>query len=432
MPNQLLRYSLVAAVCIAAAGCGDSVVNPGSIDSGERATSRSAHSQGRLSLDEHFLAIANQLPGFGGFYFESPGQVVIALKDQSKSRAAISIVEKLLTERGATPGTAPSTGIAFRIEAAQFDFPQLHAIRHQMDPVFRLSGVVFTDVDEVRNRVVIAVSTPEARSQVEAAAQRMRVPREAISIIESAPFVLTRTLTDPGTPEGGLGIDRGGSGELCTLGFNARLAFDAQQYFVTNAHCTETTGALDGSYFYQPTEAVFSNYIGREVLDPAFTSSLGNCPDGYVCRYSDAALVLYDGYKAPSFGTIARTLDRGSLTIDDANPRFTIDSTGQLYGGERVEKMGATTGWTTGVINGTCLKTAVEAGKILLCQYAADMTSSGGDSGAPVFSWGFGNTVALQGVMWGRTVSKLTGTDRLAFSPMSGIQADLGTLTVVP
>ena len=48
-----------------------------------------------------------------------------------------------------------------------------------------------------------------------------------------------------------------------------------------------------------------------------------------------------------------------------------------------------------------------------------------GDSGSPVFNWsGTGNTVRLAGILWGGS-----GNNLFVFSPMSGIEKELGALT---
>jgi hypothetical protein len=71
-----------------------------------------------------------------------------------------------------------------------------------------------------------------------------------------------------------------------------------------------------------------------------------------------------------------------------------------LYAGQAVGKVGASTGWTVGEIQDTCVGLAwFKPNTWLLCQDAADYASSAGDSGAPVFEGT--DDVMLIGVHYG-------------------------------
>lgn len=88
----------------------------------------------------------------------------------------------------------------------------------------------------------------------------------------------------------------------------------------------------------------------------------------------------------------------GSITIDSQNPPMTI--VGEFpypVGGEMVDKMGRTTGWTYGFVKKTCVDMLLSAYSgsgvgLLLCQDWASYWNDKGDSGSPVFRY-YGSTV---------------------------------------
>ena len=97
--------------------------------------------------------------------------------------------------------------------------------------------------------------------------------------------------------------------------------------------------------------------------------------------------------------------------------------------GHTANKVGRTTGWGQGAVTRTCTNTGVSGSNIvLLCQTFVENNSAvivqGGDSGSPVFRIDSGGNVTLLGNLWGGNSS---GT-LFVYSPMSGIEAELGAL----
>ena len=129
-----------------------------------------------------------------------------------------------------------------------------------------------------------------------------------------------------------------------------------------------------------------------------------------------------------TIGKIARTTGLGSLTIDPANPTFTINARGIANKDASVDKVGRTTGWTRGTVSNTCVDTGVQGSTIvLLCQTfvtSSNVIVQGGDSGSPVFAIGSGGNVTLLGGLWGGNQS---GT-QFVYSPIANIEAELGVL----
>jgi hypothetical protein len=121
--------------------------------------------------------------------------------------------------------------------------------------------------------------------------------------------------------------------------------------------------------------------------------------------------------------------------------------------GLQLHKVGRTTGWTSGTMEGTCLDyvwaangNSVLTPTVLRCQYQvgnqfdADPNNDWwriaafGDSGSPVFRIrhnGFKH-VELYGIAWGgNTFSNSFGAKKFVFSSIRGIQVDLGALEFV-
>jgi hypothetical protein len=95
-----------------------------------------------------------------------------------------------------------------------------------------------------------------------------------------------------------------------------------------------------------------------------------------------------------------------------------------------VAKVGRTTGLTRGAVSNevtkTCVNKPVPEG-ILLCQSEANYRSRRGDSGSAVFQPVGDPLVFLVGIHWGGPEG-VAGTR--VFSPASGIERDLGALTL--
>lgn len=305
--------------------------------------------------------------------------------------------------------------------------PDLEELHQRLLPVFELAGVVFTDADETRGRVVVGVLDRGVQGLVRATAARLGVAAQNVEIIETEPIFQVATLRDYTRPVVA-GVQIRFSAYVCSLGFNAIRS--GVSGFVTASHCSDRQGTVDSTQYYQPVNQVPAELIGREIADPAYRRNINGCPRGRVCRYSDSNFV--DGADDVDFwlGTIAKTTgpNNGSLQVAGA---FSISSEGVAMVGHTANKVGRTTGWGQGAVTRTCTNTGVSGTNIvLLCQTFVENPSAvivqGGDSGSPVFriDSGGGDNVTLLGNLWGGNSS---GT-LFVYSPMSGIEAELGTL----
>ena len=224
------------------------------------------------------------------------------------------------------------------------------------------------------------------------------------------------------------GIQIHWSNYVCTLGFN--VDHDGGRSFITNSHCTDKQGGVDGTVYYQPSSSADPNSIAVEVQDPEYFKG-GECSRGKVCRYSDAARALYNS-GIDSNGEIAKTdgLNNGSLTVVGIFDITSQDNTTRTFSeGSTVHKVGRTTGWANGTVTNSCVTVNVSGSNVqMLCQTIVEnpgpTSVGGGDSGSPVFRTPGDNSAELLGILWGGN----SAGDLFVFSPLTSIQEELGSV----
>lgn len=234
----------------------------------------------------------------------------------------------------------------------------------------------------------------------------------------------------------------------CTFAFNVNLG--GVRGLLTASHCTKQFASIVP--FDTLTNALFVTHrLGIETTDPAPWQTTTDCLTfrayyaSGVCRYADAAFTDYRFVARDSvdFGFIARTTFRGpgvgivgSKQIDATNRHFEI--LGKFYSpptGIYVDRVGVASGWTFHNISHACTTEYYHGAyhAKLWCQYRTGGGTNGGDSGAP-FVYVYPNCtgssgptcVSAIGIHWG-----LSGDGRSIFSPISGIESDLGTIGVL-
>jgi hypothetical protein len=357
------------------------------------------------------IQLSRDIPGFGGLYLDEQGRPTVYLTDVGEAETAERVLEPFARNQR-TP--------QLRVVQGRHTYVELSSWHGRMNEALSIPGVVMTDLDEAGNVVHVGVEKGAAAVPVRALAARLGVPAEAVEIEEMEPIVPMVTLRDANRPiRAGLQINFGNF--LCTIGFNTGTSF------ITNSHCTNTQGGVEATRYYQPL-STSSAQIATEAADPTYFTG-GACPANRRCRYSDASRALYLSGVSFEHGRIARTTSRGtstgSLTINSTSPYFTITGEGSAVVGTQVNKIGRTSGWTYGNVTNTCINVNVSGTNITqLCQNAVTAGVQGGDSGSPVFTWsGSGGNVTLVGLLWGG------GSNQFIYSPISGIERELGALT---
>ena len=295
--------------------------------------------------------------------------------------------------------------------------------------VLALPRTVFADNDERIGKLVFGVEDAGAIAEVRATLTRLGISSADYSIEVTPPVQAMATLRDRFRPT------QAGSQihfflYVCTMGFN--VSHSGGRSFITNSHCTQHQGGVEGTEYFQPLSSVDPTVIATEAADPEYFRG-GVCPLGARCRYSDASRALYSSSVPSVQGEILRTTgpNNGDLTVAGA---FTITSqdneTTSFPVGMVVNKVGRTTGWTQGEVTRSCVHTGVFGSNIvLLCQtFVSDPAGAavvgGGDSGSGVFSLRGRDNVRLLGILWGGS-----GSTTFVFSPLKSIQDELGAVT---
>jgi len=360
-------------------------------------------------------SLSRALPGFGGLFVDH-GVPTVYLTDPGQRGLAEQLLAGFARARGAA---------GIRVLAARFAYRDLDTWFQQVsNEGFAQGNVVFVDLDEAANRVLVGVERGAAHANIRALAARLGVPAEALTVRDVEPIHQLASLQDQVRPVvAGLQINF--PGFLCSLGFNA--VSGGQNSFVTASHCTTTQGGVEGTQYFQSLSSQPNSFIGTEVADPAYVRGKGKnspCPKGRRCRMSDASRAAYAAGVPFTLGGIAQTSgpNNGSLVITGT---FTIVGEGGEIVGDVANKVGRTTGWTQGVITNTCVNTGVSGSNIVqLCQNFVSAGVGGGDSGSDVFL-DTGAGVRLLGVLWGGNGA---GT-QFVYSPIANVEQELGPLT---
>src|SRR6185295_7218467 len=193
------------------------------------------------SADRELARMGREIPGFGGLFYDGQGRPNVYLLDPRGTGAALK-----------------SLGQEVVVRQGEYEFARLLAWRYELRPLLALPGVVYLDVDEARNRVVLGLDADSRsksldRDRLERELLFTRVPRQAVLLEEAAPVVPLVNLRSKFRPAaGGIQILFPVAPPLygiCTLGFNAFLgkAFG----FVINSHCTGVRGEVDGISYFQ-------------------------------------------------------------------------------------------------------------------------------------------------------------------------------------
>jgi len=396
----------------------------------------------QVSADDP-VGLARGVRGFGGFFLDAGGSPTVYLTDPAERGAAEQALGPFFHARGLEPSR-------LRVVQADFEYSRLERWFETASPdALAVSGAVYTDLDEARNRLRIGVANQASGAEVRQLVGALGIPASAVLVEETAPIRLVSRLDGRVRPvQGGLQIDFVLG--LCSLGFNALR--NGVSSFITASHCTLIQGGVEGTPYFQDTWLDFSGIstaIGTEVEDPAYFSSprgkgkrRSACPPNRVCRYSDAARAEYSTTDV-ALGWIARPTGLvNSYSVDlGTTPSFVIDAefgSSNFAGVPVVDKVGRTTGWTSGAVGATCANVNIDGTSITqLCQTLVGSGAPGspvlvgaGDSGSPVFILNGDGKVTLAGILWG---GNLAGS-LFAFSPLANIQRqdELGDLAVVP
>lgn len=137
-----------------------------------------------------------------------------------------------------------------------------------MADVLNIPGVVFTDIDDAKNRLAVGVEKLEIQPLVEEQLVKLGIPREAVNIEETKP-VEFGGLQDRNRPLVG-GLQIATSRFICSLGFPAIRA--GVRGFVANSHCTDNPGVSKAR-----------DFISRQPSSPVIVSASKPLTRGSAC-----------------------------------------------------------------------------------------------------------------------------------------------------
>lgn len=272
----------------------------------------------------------------------------------------------------------------------------------------------------------------------------MGIPREAVTLLATRPFVVTTTLgsLNQRPVRGGVRVDWQGSGlsETCSIGLNVvKAASPGTTLGLVNSHCSGSPGiSNDGTTYSQGSD------IGHKVSDVHYYDSTADptCSYGTLCQIADAALFQYTFASTADRGYIARTQCRNCasvtprITIDPSRPRFHVSGVvngGWPYTGEWLNKIGFSTGWTYGDVIATCADVPRRdplhptPAITMMCQDVLHGANAKGDSGAPIFELDASDNAYVAGIEWGGDLS-----NQIVMSAIGNIENQLGDLIITP
>ncbi len=411
-------------------GCRD-VSSPVAVDPGPGALAATAQATPTNDRPDELplAALATAASSSAGMFFEEDGTLVVRVVDRADDRAALAHLARVMaTTRDLVPGGGRRP-VRVRVMPASYTFRQLAewrdlAFEHALT---RIRAVRTLDLDERANRVELGIEAADFASVSAKVAQQLLslgVDPNALHFRKlegsgprfdmAPPNSLTGGTSDP--IAAGIQIDFNSSG--CSLGFVAQ--WNGVLGFVTASHCSGSIYSLDHAAYY-----VGGIYVGSESVDPS------GYPCGVrTCRGSDANFTTAPSGASLAVGRIYRTVwvNSGSTNVDQSQPYFDIVESGSnLVQGQRVDKVGRTTGWTSGTVTSTCKDATPTWNTVTRCAYEANYMRGSGDSGGPVFvrlASGDSTEVTLIGVH-----SSESWEGQGLFSKLERIKSDLGNGT---
>jgi hypothetical protein len=403
----------------------------------------------RARPDRLSLRIAKQVPAFGGGFVKD-GVLHVHIAEMAAAGHARSVIASEMRRGGRTD----LNEVVFI--PARYRFQQLESWHGRLSSGGGIPHpILYTEVDERENRVRIGIERAELEAVIRAELAKKQIPDEAVVFRVDVPAVpANHNLRDKVRPSrAGTQTRATYSGSpdhlVCTQGPN--VWYQSRRHFVLNSHCTQDVdaygwGGWTGAAIHQPNQGPWynrnANRIGTEVSDPAFYQGYWCDPNQASggCRWSDAALVENSNTDW-DFAGIARPINRvflpsyvGSLDINGTFPRIGMNDT--WWTGDQLDKVGRTTGWTSGTVETTCRTvylTSNQGSYGFICSGVVQAGGGSGDSGSPVFQ--FTSTSAhLAGIMFGIYASRqenlygewpLTG-ERFIFSRWEEVDWELG------
>lgn len=366
---------------------------------------------GPLTLDKIFLDIEKKLPGFSGAFLDDTGKLNVYLKEPTRLDQAQ--VANVLTEHLGSEYL--ENGLV--ILKGEHEWNKWYTWKKMVRTLFDQEelGITMLDIDEKEQTLAIGLEALNEvnKAKVTTALAKFPIPSDTVQFFEVSPIVFESHETSVTFRPLRGGILEGYSfQEACTIGFVAdNQNMNNKRVMISAGHCEVTKDLAGDEKYYQPRQVDQGPQVGIEIVNT-------NLPGP---RFSDTL------QWEPSVSTQRGKIYRDSFT------EFTISGKGytQLVG-EFVCKNGYVTHETCSTIKfvGVDAPRSDPYYTTLYSQNRTTYTSSGGDSGGPVYKKGSYPFVILYGTHVG-TATK-DGVTYKIYSPIRNIEWDQGTLTVTP
>lgn len=377
-----------------------------------------------LTLDEQFLRLARQYPGFAGYYLDGEGRPVLMRAGGVRASAMDGLVQQLSRAHDGRPVVE---------KEAKYSFDDLYAWHLKLVDVMTEPGseVHYFDISELDNTLVLGITpgaSPTARAIVERFIAKTGVPRDAVEVREvprAEPHYTLRTQQQP--VPGGTEINyvkSNGLGYVCSLGLPVKRGTTVG--FVTAAHCSEFNGMRYNQGGY---------HLGNSVaVGPLVAAGTNGCPAGAQCKWSDGAFASAVNPAYMERAKISVTPGPNNLNVTSKATVIQVLSSPAI--GTGVKKTGRTTGTTQATMKATCVRLKYSTyPTTFLCLNQVDTFFStfaqGGDSGGPVWIDSGGGAATISGLISGSNEDGgVVIYNHAYYSPWSAIQKDLGTLVI--
>ena len=455
------RSPLLIGVVVLSLGCVDTPQAPISTQPPSRSsasTAAAARKAQRLTLlqddfnhhrvsDGLALQVAQAVPEFAGFYIDGRGRAAIALTDVTRLPQVTAAI------RAVYAGARPTLLANPTVVQARYPFADLALWYRDIHDQLGVPGMMSIGIDNRRNLIAIGAKDAIAADAIRARALALGIPDSALSVVVASPIHLLTTLRDQVRPmRAGIMITHNHpvsptlvQQAQCTMGW---LGYSGPYLgYVTNSHCGKGFAGwrifgLDSLIWYQGSYNDPHNAISREFIDP---DPQPCTMDGKstLCRNADVSFHIFVVGADAQVNMLART--NSGLNIDPGTQwNYAADYWNMpAWDGTYVQKTGAATGTTLGVIQGACVDydTTEQGREVWLpCQslvvaYGSNVPlSSGGDSGSPVYELMSGYNVDVAGILWAgaNCDSNDQNCQSFVFSPLRQVNLDLGLITRVP
>jgi hypothetical protein len=361
---------------------------------------------------EEMLRIESQLPGFGGFYLDSVGEVVAYVKPSAGHLAAT--VRSLLhftytTRKDATVRQLMLPASRARIAPADYSLSELIGMEQLVSRNGNsLPGFTGVGTHIRLNRVKVYFQDTTSMTTGIARMRALGVPDSALSPDVMERVTLSGTFQGYHRPtRGGIKIQMGplygtpDSAYVLTHGYNVSVGtpFAPADYFMTVSHGPNVRYHMNGhsgAPVFQP-DGAFAQY-GTITLNPPWTTG-AECNGQTYCTRADVALGTRQSGQTyeRKVGTSTTGGINGGWGSLDINGWYAVANSVSpdliWASSSNMHKSGMLTGTTSGDLGVPCADIpapmgGVTPGATLLLQCASIIEHAGwglGDSGAPVF-----------------------------------------------